>query len=220
MSELIHRKTTIAVDSRNVAYWIANRVCKIDDHVINKFFKFTRELYVRNGIEKIDEDIVNNNPKIELIYKLCKDLNLIQEKTDGTCSPLDWYNTLSRYLPSEHKSTNPTHGKTFLTGTTATRLHYSDTSSSMSLANSPTQKADSLTSHTRRGMRSYSFTSDRQWAIRESMRYSFATSEEQKAIYRCLLSASEWGRKCDYENRKRMDELKNLPNTVYVSMID
>lgn len=221
MSELLHRKTTLAVGSRNIAYWIANRVCGIDEHLINKFFKFTRELYVRNGIQKIDESIINNNQyKIELIYSLCKELNLMQEKTDGTCSPLDSLHTLSKYLPSGLRSTHLTHGKTSPTDTTDTKRPYSDTLSNTKMAKFSTTKADFLTSHTQHGMRSFSFTSDRQWARREAMRYSFVTPEEREAIYSCLCSASEWGRKCDYENEKRMAELKSLPNTVYVSMID
>lgn len=62
---------------------------------------------------------------------------------------------------------------------------------------------------------------DREWAIRETLRNDNLLTKEERNMYcRALVQACEWGRKCDYENEKRMKELKKLPNKVYISMID
>ncbi len=207
---------------RYVTAWICTRVAKIKPmHVSSALGVTLSRSLLSYGCRKIDKAIIEQYPQtLDLIVNVCKDSNLIQTKTGGTSSPSDLYNTLYAYLPSGRASMLQTLGKISPTDTTASRQPSSVTSSHTKADNSTTPKADSHTSPTQRGTRSFYFTSDLNWANREALRYDFATPSEQRQIYSALLAASAWGRKCAYEHRIRMQQLKEIPNTVYSTIID
>lgn len=223
-SEMLSLRTQEAVFCRHIVAWVSIRALKIESYRVACALGYnTSRNIVTYGCRQIDKEIRNHNDYvIELLDEIIcnKELNLIEEKTDGTCSPSDLYNRLSAFLPSVQRSTPRIAGKSYPTDTTVTKQPSSDTSSPTSKDNPSTQKAACRTSHTQHGTRSFCYTSDVNWANREALRYDFATPQERQQIYYALCAASAWGRKCAFENRIRMEELKNLPNTVYVSMID
>lgn len=203
-----------------MAQWIAYRVLKIPEMEIRLFFNYQRDTSVTQNVQKIDQEIINRNfYKINYIITICKDLNLIPENPDGTSSPSDSFNTLLKYLPSELQSMAQTTGNTSTTDMTATKQLSSDTWSNTRTGRPSTKKADSPTSPTQRGTRSFLFTSDMNWAKRETSRNTnLTTRAEREMYYTALLAACEWGRRCDYENRKRKSELKD--QNIYSSIID
>ena len=217
---IIHRKTMRAVFLRDMAQWIAHRVLKIPEMEIRLFFNFQRNLSVTQAIDKMDKEIINQNfYKINYIITVCKDLNLIPANPDGTSSPSDSFNTLLKYLPSELQSMAQTTGNTSTTDMTATKQLSSGTWSNTRTGRPSTKKADSPTSPTQHGTRSLLSNSDIAWAKRETYRNTnLTTKEERDRYYTALLRACEWGRKCDYENRKRKSELKD--QNIYSSIID
>lgn len=155
---------------RYVAAWICIRVAKIkSNHVASAFGATLSRNLVSYGCRKIDKAIIEQYPQtLDLIINVCKDSNLIQTKTGGTYSPSDLYNTLYAYLPSGRASMLRILGKISPTDTTASRQPSSVTSSHTKADNSTTPKADSHTSHTQRGTRSFYFTSDLNWAAKHS----------------------------------------------------
>lgn len=217
---IIHRKPMRAVFLRCMAQWIAVRVLNIPEMEIRLFFNYQRDTSVTQNVQKIDQEIINRNfYKINYIITICKDLNLIPVNPDGTSSPSDSFNTLLKYLPSELQSMAQTTGNTSTTDMTAAKQPSSGTWSNTRTGRPSTKKADSPTSPTQRGTRSFLFTSDMNWAKRETSRNTnLTTRAEREMYYTALLRACEWGRKCDYENRKRNSELKD--QNIYSSIID
>lgn len=217
---IIHRKPMRAVFLRCMAQWIAYRVLKIHEMEIRLFFNYQRDTSVTQNVQKIDQEIINQNfYKINYIINICKALNLIPENPDGTSSPYDSFNTLLKYLPSELQSMAQTTGNTPSTDTTATKQPSSGTWSNTRTGRPSTKKAASPTSPTQRGTRSFLFTSDIAWAKRETSRNTnLTTRAEREMYYTALLRACEWGRRCDYENRIRKSELKD--QNIYSSIID
>ena len=217
---IIHRKPMRAVFLRCMAQWIAVRVFNIPEMEIRLFLNYQRDTSVTQNVQKIDQEIINQNfYKINYIITICKDLNLIPANPDGTSSPSDSFNTLLKYLPLELQSMAQTTGNTSTTDMTATKQLSSGTWSNTRTGRPSTKKADSPTSPTQRGTRSFLFTSDIAWAKRETYRNTnLTTRAEREMYYTALLRACEWGRKCDYENRKRKTELKD--QNIYSSIID
>lgn len=218
---MLQHRTKKAVICKQAISWIALRVYEYKVNIIASALGYAASRnIVSQACLKIENDIYTlYPPTLHILTEiLCKEEKTTKEKTDGICSPSDLYNILLKSLPSGLQNTLRTHGKIYQTGTTATKRHSSVTSSNTSKDTYTTKKADSHTSHTLHGTPSFLYTSDIAWANREALRYDYATSQEQRQIYSALLSACVWGRKCDYENRKRKSELKD--QDIYSSIID
>lgn len=218
---MFKRKTMRAVWCKHIISWLSIRVYGYEPHIVSSAlgYSVTRNV-VTQACRAIDDDIYTLNPHTLYLLTeiLCKEEKTTKEKTDGICSPSNLYNILLKSLPSGLQNTLRTRGRICPTATTASKQHSSVTSSNTSKDISMTMKADSHTSHTSHGTPSFLYTSDMAWANREALRYDYATPQERRQIYSALLSACEWGRKCDYENRKRKSELRD--QNIYSSIID
>lgn len=209
--------------TRRLAAWIAVRILKMQPSDIASSLGYADRDSTNTTCRIIDEYIKQRNFEIiELIYHICNHSNTIPKNYGGTYSPSTWLKTLLQFIPLGHENMRRTRGKTSQMVTTATKQHSSATSSNTKKEKPSTPKADFPTSLTQHGTHSSFYTSqDRDLAIRLTMENTYLdTKEEQELYYSALCHALAWGRKCDFENQKRMKELRNLPNTVYVSMID
>lgn len=218
---VMKHRTQKAVLCKQAVSWIALRIYEYKVGIIASALGYANSRHiVSQSCHRIENDICTlYPPTLHILTEiLCKEEKTTKEKTDGICSPSDLYNILLKSLPSGLQNTLRTRGRIYPTATTASKQHSSVTSSNTSKDTSTTKKADSPTSPTSHGTPSFLFTSDIQWANREALRYDYATPEEQQLIYKALLDACAWGRKCDYENRKRKSELKD--QNIYSSIID
>lgn len=218
---MLRRRTQKAVHCKQVISWIALRVYEFKVNIIASALGYAASRnIVSQACRSIENDICTlYPPTLHILTEiLCKAEKTTKEKTGGICSPSDLYNILLKSLPLELQNTLRTRGRIYQTAITASKQHSSATSSNTSKDISTTKKADSPTSPTSHGTPSFLYTSDIQWANREALRYDYATPQEQRQIYSALLSACVWGRKCDYENRKRKSELKD--QNIYSSIID
>lgn len=209
--------------TKRLAAWIAVRILKMQPSDIANSLGYADRYSTNTACRIIDEHIKQRNFEIiELIYHICNHSNTIPKNYGGTYSPSTWLKTLLQFIPLGHENMRRTRGKTSQTDTTATKQHSSVTSSNTKKEKPSTSKAGFHILHTRHGTHSSFYTSqDRDLAIRLTMENTYLdTKEERELYYSALCHALAWGRKCDYENQKRMKELRNLPNTVYVSMID
>jgi hypothetical protein len=209
--------------TRRLASWIAIRILNLPSHEIANQLGYVDRDSLNKTCRIVDEYIKQRNFEIiELIYHICNHSNTIPKNYGGTYSPSTWLKTLLQFIPLGHENMRRTRGKTSQTATTATKQPSSVTSSNTKKEKPSTSKVDSHISPTQHGMRSSFYTSqDRDLAIRLTMENTYLdTKEERELYYSALCHALAWGRKCDFENQKRMKELRNLPNTVYVSMID
>lgn len=209
--------------TRRLASWIAIRILNLPSHEIANQLGYVDRDSLNKTCRIVDEYIKQRNFEIiELIYHICNHSNTIPKNYGGTYSPSTWLKTLLQFIPLGHENMRRTRGKTSQTDTTATKQHSSVTSSNTKKEKPSTSKVVFPTLHTQHGTHSSFYTSqDRDLAIRLTMENTYLdTKEERELYYSALCHALAWGRKCDFENQKRMKELRNLPNTVYVSMID
>jgi hypothetical protein len=209
--------------TKRLAAWIAIRILNLPSHEIANQLGYVDRDSLNKTCRIVDEYIKQRNFEIiELIYHICNHSNTIPKNYGGTYSPSTWLKTLLQFIPLGHENMRRTRGKTSQTATTATKQHSSVTSSNTKKEKPSTSKAGFPTLHTQHGTHSSFYTSqDRDLAIRLTMENTYLdTKEERELYYSALCHALAWGRKCDFENQKRMKELRNLPNTVYVSMID
>lgn len=223
-NEASNRKTHRALYVRNITYWIACRMYEYSHTDLSEYFNFRSDIQIRSGIKEVDLLFhLQEEKTLTILYKfLCnnKEENTTSEKTDGTCSLLALYDTLCKCLPLAQLNMSLIHGRTYLTDTIDTKRLYSDTLRLTIEERFLMANHISPTSHMSHGTHSFYFTSDKEWALRETLKYDFATEDEKQHLYAALVEASAWGRKCDFEDFKRKEQLRNSPNEVYISMID
>lgn len=203
---------------RSIVCWISCRVYDIPPiHVASVFGYASTRNIVSYSLRRIDREITNKNLKtLDLInLTLCKHGNMTQEKTDGTCSPSDLFDTLSKYLPSEQISISQTHGKSSQTDTADTRLHSSDILKLTKEVKSSTRKVTCRTSHTSHGTRSRSYISEDEilWAKRQAIENKQLVTLEEKQMYAgVIIQAIKWGNVIKEENTIQMMHLQEQIN--------
>lgn len=219
---LLKRRTIRAVLCRHIISFVAVKIYGYRPNIVSSALGYiSTGSTVQKSCYFIEKEIIERKPSTLHILTelLCKEEKTTKEKTDGICSLSDLYSMLLKSLPSELQNTLRTHGNMSKMAMTDTKQPYSDTLSSTRADKCMTKKADSPTSPTQRGTRSFLFTSDMNWARRETARNTnLTTKEEREMYYNALMAACEWGRKCDYENRNRKSELRD--QNIYSSIID